>query len=112
MAKEASALHLVERPPYENRKLKDQALKEWKTGFWRVGDRTANQLIGKKIYLYDGQKACCSLGGEILAWSPRLDKGPNRKIFYFREIEAFRGAPAPEAGWGNEKCISWKNSKR
>ncbi|MPS93827.1 hypothetical protein [Comamonas sp.] len=109
MTKEASALHLVERPPYENRKLMDQTLKKWETGYWRVGNRTAKQLIGRKIYLYDGQKANCSIGGEILAWIPRLDKGANRKIFLFREIKALRGVPAPQAGWGNEKCISWKN---
>ncbi len=109
MAKKAVALHLVEKGLHEKNlhEVKDFP-GEWSSGYWVVGEKTASQLVGCKIYLHKGQKFNSHMGGEIISWSPASGENSKRKIFRFRVLTDCAGVPSPEQGWGNEKCIIWK----
>lgn len=108
MPKIAVEIHLVEKGVHKmNLQKVPEVADVWTTGNWWVGDRTANQLIGRRIFLHKGQDKAAHIGGEILSVSQAPGSDPKRKVFQFRELADCIGTPAPSSGWGNEKCIIW-----
>lgn len=107
MAKRALALHLVEKGVHsENLYRVPGSPEEWRTGYWRIADKTAKQLEGRRIYLHKGQKEASHAGGEIISSCPGPSLDSERKIFHFRALPDCIDYPSP-SGWGNEKCIVW-----
>jgi hypothetical protein len=107
MPKTAKALHLIEKGLHKaNLQKVPGSVNEWTTGNWWVGDRTAQQLQGRKIYLHKGQNVPSHIGGEVISWR-QVPSDPKRKVFRFRELEECINGAAPSAGWGREKCIIW-----
>lgn len=107
MAKRAVALHLVEKGIYvQNLKAVRGSPGEWFSGNWWVSDKTATELVGKKLFLHPGQLEGAHLGGEVISFQ-KFNGDPKRKIFRFRELSSCIGVKTPKAGWANEKKIVW-----
>lgn len=106
MPRKALALHVVEKGGAKRENLVEinPKLHQWETGFWKIGDATAESLIGGKIFVHRGQKIPSHIGGKILSY--RTDAG-GRKIFRFRADPKCSGVIA-DSGWGNEKRIVWQ----
>lgn len=82
---------------------------EWESGYWVVGEETAQALVGGDLYLHEKQDSPSHFGGTILAYrvfrdanQPDID---GRLIFRIRATVAHRGVRAGRDGWGNEKKI-------
>lgn len=109
MPKEAMELHLVEKGIHQaNLYRKPQTKDQWVTGIWWISDKTAKELIGKRIYLHSGQGAPSHIGGEIISFFHKAGTDVKRKVFVFKELEKCKGVTTPTIGWGNEKKIIWK----
>lgn len=107
MSKEATILHLVEKGIYKiNLHPVSGTEDQWETGKWWVSDKTANQLIGKRIYLHAGQGKASHIGGEIVAFH-KAETDPKRKVFIFKELKECRGVTTTTIGWSREKKIIW-----
>jgi hypothetical protein len=78
----------------------------WESGYWVVGEETAQRLIGGDIYLHDGQNEASHFGGTILGY--RIHHGgevDGRVVFRFRARVSHKGVKTGREGWGNEKKI-------
>lgn len=101
-----AAIHLVERLG-DLRKV-DATNQEWESGFWVVGEDTAQRLVGGDIYLHEGQNEPSHFGGRIVSYRVhRGDDVDGRIVFRFRAAMEYRGVRTGRAGWGNEKKIVW-----
>jgi hypothetical protein len=100
------SIHLVER--LGNLERVDDALNEWESGYWSVGEEVAGRLVGGRIYLHEHQSDPSHFGGEILSFRIHA-AGPyaGRVVFRFRPAPAFKNVKASRGGWGNEKKIVW-----
>jgi hypothetical protein len=113
MARIALSLHVLERGN-KKENLAPVAGRRgiWESGYWVVGDVTAEQLIGRKIYVHRGQKLPAHKGGTILEVFHRAGSALNRKVFVFRAEEQLVGTESPTTGWGREKCMKWEEAKK
>jgi hypothetical protein len=82
---------------------------EWESGYWVVGEETAQGLVGGDLYLHEKQDSPSHFGGTILSYrvfrdanQPEID---GRLLFRIRATVAHRGVRAGREGWGNEKKI-------
>ncbi|MEY4979787.1 MAG: hypothetical protein RLZZ352_2057 [Pseudomonadota bacterium] len=81
---------------------------EYESGYWVVGEETAQKLVGGDLYLHDRQNEPSRFGGKILGY--RVHKGgteDGRVIFRFQATSNHRDLKTPREGWGNEKKIVW-----
>lgn len=101
-----TAIHFVERLENVHPVIKDK--NEWESGYWVVGEDTANRLIGGHIFLHRGQDVPSHFGGTILSY--RIQQGgpeDGRLVFRFRAEMNCKGVKAGKDGWGNEKKVEW-----
>jgi predicted HNH restriction endonuclease len=105
MPRKAIALHVIEKQRGGKAQVTcvDSKKREWETGDWKIGQSTADSLIGGKIHIHEGQKTPSHIGGKIL--SHRKTKS-GRVVFRFQEIPESSGIKI-SSGWGNEKRIIW-----
>jgi hypothetical protein len=97
-------IHLVERLGNVHRIDRDR--NEWESGYWVVGEETAQRLVGGDIYLHDGQNEPSHFGGTILGY--RIHRGGDvdgRIVFRFQASVSHKGVMTDREGWGNEKKI-------
>jgi hypothetical protein len=73
----------------------------YETGNWYVADRTADQVIGGRVYLHDKQNTAAWHGGRVIGWRP-VDS-TRRKIFTYVLEGDFQVKLLD--GWGNEKAV-------
>lgn len=82
---------------------------EWESGYWVVGEETAQGLVGGDLYLHEKQDSPSHFGGTILSYRVLRDaRQPDiqgRLIFRIRATVAHRGVSTEREGWGNEKKI-------
>jgi hypothetical protein len=74
---------------------------QFETGNWIVGERTAAEAVGGRIYLHERQSDAAWHGGTITAW--RNSNEPGRIIFTYILDGPFR-VKCPE-GWAREAAI-------
>ena len=99
-----SAIHFIERG--DNLNCVDAEQHEWESGYWKVSEDSAKQLIGGELYLHRAQHKPSFFGGQILSYRVQSG-GPDdgRMVFRFRAAIEFKGKTTEKAGWGNEKKI-------
>lgn len=84
---------------------------DWESGYWVVGQDTADRLVGANLYLHSNQGAPSHFGGVILSF--RVHHDPNnseidgRLVFRIKASPTHKGVLAGREGWGNEKKIVW-----
>jgi hypothetical protein len=81
--------------------------KVWDSGNWVVATDTAQQLVGKSVYLHKKRSTPSFFGGTILSYRV-IDSGGDagRVVFRFRFDESHRGVSTSRSGWGQEKKIT------
>jgi len=100
------AIHLVERLNHV-RRIHD-APDEWESGYWVVGEDSAQRLVGGDLYLHPGQNEPSHFGGKIISY--RVHRGgaeDGRIVFRFQATVVHRGVRTGRDGWGNEKKYVW-----
>lgn len=77
---------------------------EYESGFWKVGHRTAEGLVGGDIYFHRKRAEPSFFGGRILSFRIQPDgKYADRIIFRFRAMPSRQGVATGSDGWGMEK---------
>lgn len=98
------AIHLVERQ--NNIRRVSSLPQEWESGYWVVGEDTAQCLVGGDLYLHSGQQEPSHFGGVVLSY--RIHRGgaeDGRIVFRFRATAEHQGVQTGRQGWGNEKKL-------
>src|SRR5437667_3644467 len=77
------------------------------SGYWGVGDETAQSLVGGDIYFHKKQKEESFFGGKIVGFRVHQDDDERhgRIIFRFEFSSAHRGVLAGNGGWSNAMKI-------
>ena len=100
------AIHLIERK--QNWKCINPELNEWESGYWVVSKKTADQLIGGRIYLHGGQNEPSFCGGTITGYrNASSEPRSKRIIFTFTRDASHEGLVTEKQGWGNEQKRVW-----
>lgn len=100
----AKSIHLFER--MNLMKPVDRDNKIYASGFWVLSKKTAQDLIGAKIYLHDSQSAPAFFGGTILSWTKMTDGDhEGRILFTFKAESECKGFKTDPDGWAQEMKI-------
>lgn len=73
----------------------------FETGNWAVANKTADLIVGGRIYLHEKQSQPAWHGGIVVGWRASNEAG--RVAFTYRVDGPFR-TKCP-GGWGREKAI-------
>jgi hypothetical protein len=73
----------------------------FETGKWKIGEKTAAEAVGGRIYLHEKQSEPAWHGGTIISW--RRSDIADRQIFTYSVDGPFRVVCT--TGWGREKAI-------
>lgn len=97
-----SALHLIEN--HGRIRTVDEAAGEHESGYWKIADRTATELVGADIYFHRKQSEPSYFGGRILGFRKQTDgEYSGRIVFRFRASPEHEGRKTTADGWGREK---------
>lgn len=80
---------------------------EWESGDWRIGQATAERLIGGNVYFHKHQSDPSYFGGTVIGYRVVAEPNPNagRVVLRFRAEQSARGRNAKGSGWGREKKV-------
>ncbi|NKX31583.1 DUF3883 domain-containing protein [Alteromonadaceae bacterium A_SAG1] len=104
MNRTLKALHVIEKKDDESSNLKEvnKATNTWESGFWKITEKRAKELVGGELYIHKGQKKPSHKGGVIKSYRMVGD----RALFTFVADSKFEGIEAHKK-WGNEKRFSY-----
>jgi hypothetical protein len=101
-----TAIHFVERS--DNVRKSDKSRNEWESGYWAVGEDTAQKLIGSVLYLHRTKLQASHFGGSILAY--RVEQSgaqAGRVVFKLRADADCKGVKTDGKGWSKDHKIFW-----
>lgn len=102
--RKATGIHLIEKLELIRRI--EATAGEYESGFWKVGHRTAGELVGRDIYFHKKRVGPSFFGGRILSFRIQPDgKYADRVIFRFHAMPSHQGLTTGSDGWGMEKRI-------
>ena len=101
-----TAIHLLER--LDNVRKSEKSRNEWESGYWSVGEETAQKLIGAMLYLHRTKLQASHFGGSILAY--RVEQSGSqvgRVVFKLRADADCKGIKTDGKGWSKDHKIFW-----
>ena len=101
-----TAIHLLER--LDNVRKSEKSRNEWESGYWAVGEDTAQKLIGAMLYLHRTKLQASHFGGSILAY--RVEQSGSqvgRVVFKLRADADCKGIKTDGKGWSKDHKIFW-----
>ncbi|WP_143072555.1 MULTISPECIES: hypothetical protein [unclassified Variovorax] len=78
----------------------------WRSGHWHVSVETAEQLIGKSIWIHEKQRGPSHFGGTITGYFMESYPGSHfdsYAVFLFVPDINHKGVKTSSEGWGQEK---------
>ncbi len=82
--------------------------KTWESGWWRLGEDVAKQLVGGEIYFHRKKDEPSFYGGTIMGY--RIEQDGDRQgriVFILRPCNTCRNVRTDKQGWSKEmKFIS------
>lgn len=109
MPRSAEAIHVIEKKSASEHLCRvPNKAREWETGYWVVGDRTAKSLIGGTVFVHRGQKIPSHAGGTILGVYHEPGTDPRRRVIRFTSTAAAKNVMADPSGWGYERKVVWR----
>jgi hypothetical protein len=100
----AGDLHLIERMGHMTCLNKDHSV--WESGWWAISPRTAERLVGGRIFFHKSQTKPSFFGGTITAFRVEAQgEWSGRVLFTFVAEQELRGLSTSREGWGMEKKL-------
>ena len=103
---ELHVIHKPERKGAERPRCIDKSKEEWTTGFWKLSHKTAESLVGGKIYIHRTKAGKSTFGGNVTGYTVVPDGVCKGKMaIQFTYDPACRDVSTGSSGWGHEKKV-------
>jgi hypothetical protein len=100
-------IHLVE-PSHNFKSLHDDT---WESGWWKLNESKAQQLVGGEIYFHKKRQEPSFFGGTVLGYRVEQDgQHQGSIVFKLQHSQSCRNVRTDKSGWSKDmKIISPEN---